>query len=290
MTIDLGKYAVNIKRIDPTHTLRIRRAYDKELERRFRKLEAQLVEMIVEADALKLTHELRTNAPYQPSADAVQRFMAWLKRAQARDILGVEIGTSQRGASQSWQNLYLRATYQSAMQRAAGRLRGKGARIEDTWISGAFNRPIHADRAGLIFTRSYEYLQGINEQNASRISGILTQGMVEGAAAREIAKRVVEVTKMSLKRAQTLARTEVIAAHAEATLNAYEEADAQGVEIEAEFTTAGDNKVCPKCAGLEGKIIKVKDARSPQYRIPRHPNCRCAWNPIVRNPQGIILR
>ena len=44
----------------------------------------------------------------------------------------------------------------------------------------------------------------------------------------------------------------------------------------AEWSTAGDDRVCPLCGPLEGSVMTVKEARG---LLPRHPNCRCAWIP-----------
>jgi SPP1 gp7 family putative phage head morphogenesis protein len=61
----------------------------------------------------------------------------------------------------------------------------------------------------------------------------------------------------------------------------------EGVTVDAEYTTADDNKVCPKCRQLEGNVYTIDEARGI---IPVHPNCRCAWNPVVRDPSGVALR
>jgi SPP1 gp7 family putative phage head morphogenesis protein len=73
-----------------------------------------------------------------------------------------------------------------------------------------------------------------------------------------------------------LARTEIIRAHAEGTLNNFELAGLENVELQAEFLTAGDDRVCPICSALSGKIYSIKEARGI---IPVHPNCRCTWLP-----------
>jgi SPP1 gp7 family putative phage head morphogenesis protein len=92
---------------------------------------------------------------------------------------------------------------------------------------------------------------------------------------------------VGIKRARVLTRTEVINAHAEATLNSYTEAGLEGVTVNAEYTTAGDNKVCPKRRKLEGKVYTIAEARGV---IPMHPNCRCAWIGVVIDPSGVVLR
>ena len=80
--------------------------------------------------------------------------------------------------------------------------------------------------------------------------------------------------------AKRLARTEVMRAHAEASLNTFEAFGVEGVKTNAEFCaghhTAKDKRTCPKCLKLNGEIFTVKSARGI---IPVHPNCRCSWVP-----------
>lgn len=261
-------------RIDPTKTLALRSHYERELIRRFRKLQLAIKSAMRE-DKFGLT----VNAP----AKKVQDFMAWLREQEEKGILEITPGASiSKAANESWQNIYLRSAYQKGLAGAANRMRGQGVKVADSWVDSAFYRPIHADAAGLIYTKAYSDLDGITRTMDTQISRTLAQGMIEGVGVRAIAKALVErVDKIGITRARVLARTEIIGAHAEATLNGYEEADAEGVLIESEFSTAGDEHVCPKCDALEGTTYTIQEARGI---IPVHPNCRCAWLPVISNP------
>jgi SPP1 gp7 family putative phage head morphogenesis protein len=104
---------------------------------------------------------------------------------------------------------------------------------------------------------------------------------------RDLSRTLAERVDVGIKRARVLTRTEVISAHAEATLNSYTEAGLEGVEIDAEFSSTDDNKRCPKCADLERRVYTIAEARGV---IPVHPNCRCAFVPVVRDPSGVVLR
>ena len=50
-----------------------------------------------------------------------------------------------------------------------------------------------------------------------------------------------------------------------------------GVE-EVRLITAVDNKVCNDCSGQHGKIYNIKDVDG---LLPKHPNCRCFFEPII---------
>ncbi len=288
------------RRYDPTHTTTLRRKYEADMVRRFKALRRLIVEAVAVndvfglADAAPLVTMQAGNAPprrafaFTRSDAKVAAFMNWLRQASAAGILEVHGGTPIASAgARAWQNVYLQTAYQAGIQQAANNIRGQGATVEQTWVSGAFLRPVHADRAGLIYTRAYGELEGITARMSAAISRTLAQGIAEGRGMRELSKTLAEQVDVGIKRARVITRTEVINAHAEATLNSYTEAGLEGVTVEAEFTTADDNKVCPKCRDLEGRVYTIDEARGV---IPVHPNCRCAWNPVVVDPHGVVLR
>lgn len=219
----------------------------------------------------------------------VQAFMDWLDMMEERGILEITRGESmQSAARKSWQNVYLRSAYQKGMAGAVYQMRRGGVQVEDRWIDAGFYRPIHADAVGLIYTRAYSDLEGITKAMDTKLSRTLAQGMVEGLGMDELADRVDEdIDSIGIARSRVLARTETIRAHADATLNTYDEAEIEGVIVESEFATAGDDHVCPKCEKLEGKVYTLAQARGV---IPVHPNCRCAWIPVVKDGKGKVLR
>jgi len=270
----------------------LRRRFEADIVRRFKRLKREIVKAIVELDGFGLKVHAAPGSQafnFPRSGDKVSAFMEWLKREQAAGILQVRPGTPVRSAAQnSWMNLYIDSAYQRGIAQAGQEFRGAGAQVSDRWIDAAFNRPVHADRVGLIYTRAYSELEGITAAMDQQISRILGRGIAEGrgpmAIARDINERVDEI---GITRARMLARTEVIAAHADASLNAYEEAGVEGVEVEAEFSTAGDDQVCPECEDLEGQVFSLDEARG---KIPVHPLCRCAFIPIIADASSIVLQ
>ncbi len=302
------------RRVDPTQTGAIRARFVADMRKRFRAIKDVIWEAIVEQDVLgagiapsgkqKLTaleflktwgrNVIGDQAPgpnafaFSRSADRIAAFMEWLRMENAMNILQVSVGTPVRNAAAaSWMNVYIDTAYRKGVRDAGAKMKVGGARISSGWVGNALNRPIHADRVGLIYTRVFSELKGITEAMEQKISRVLAQGMAEGMNPRLIANNLVsEVDKITNTRAEVLARTEVISAHAEASLNAYEEAGIEGVEVEAEWSTAGDDRVCPECEDYEGKTFAMNEARN---LIPLHPNCRCAWIPLVVNGTGITL-
>lgn len=306
-------------RQDPTGTGSLRARFERDMVRRFTKVKRLIRRAIVELDVLgargnlaaqiqshviaasvlrrmPLMSSAKDAAPqpqtrefaFERPADKVQGFMSWLRSAARSEILQTETGTPLRSAANvSWMNTYIDSAYQSGLKDAKS-LTNEGLRVG----AGNFNSPVHADRVALIYTRAYRDLEGITDEMDKQISRVLAQAMAEGRGigpasfqgaydlAQELADRVDSI---GITRARTLARTEVIGAHAEAALNLYEEVGLEDVTADVEFATAEDTSVCPECADMRGDVYTIEDARGV---IPVHPNCRCAWIPVVQDAGG----
>lgn len=270
------------KASDPTRTTLIRVRWERDLVRRLRILRAAIRKKIVTDNAFGVRNA--GEFEFATKTEKVNAFMRWLSQQQKDGLLEVTEGPSARSGNASWQNIYIRGAYQKGLAGAASNLKRDGVEVSDRWIDAGFYRPIHADALGLLYTRAYSDLEGITKAMDTKISRTLASGMANGDSMQQVADDIDNVVDgVGIVRARMLARTETIAAHAEATLNTYEEAEVQGVEIVGEFATAGDNAVCPECKDLEGEEYTIEEARGV---IPVHPNCRCAWLPVVTNPEG----
>ena len=129
----------------------------------------------------------------------------------------------------------------------------------------------------LLATRAFDELDGISSSMSTKMNRILAQGMAEGRSAKYIGKRLAaEVKGISKSRGLMIARTEIINAHAEGQLDAFSNLGIDELGVEAEWSTAGDERVCPQCDAMNGQTFTVEEARG---LIPAHPNCRCSWIP-----------
>lgn len=289
-------HAIRRQRTDPSRTTVLRARFEAALVRRFKRLRREVIQSIVDNDGFGLRAQdfsAQQAAPqrafaFPRSGDKVAAFMRWLRQQESSGILEIRQGTTVEAAAQrAWINLYIDTAYQRGIRTAGQKMRKAGADVSERWIDAAFNRPVHADRLGLIYTRTFSELEGITKTMDQQISRVLSLGIGEGRGPMDIARQIVDrVDKIGITRARTLARTEIISAHADATLNSYEEAGIEGVKLEAEFSTAGDNDVCPECEALEGNIYSIAESRGI---IPVHPNCRCAWLPVVADARGVRL-
>jgi len=205
-------------------------------------------------------------------------------------LLEVKKGPEMALGGDRWSDSYVSSAYQQGMATAyarAGYEALTGLDLED-WVATQFFSPFHENRVELLFTRAFEQLRGISDTLASQLRATLTQGFIEGKGPKEIAKMLSEkIDTLGYVRAELIARTEVMRAHSEASLDTYAFFQEQNVELLVEYLYTNDDRVCPKCVefgtGPDGgrKRMKIEDARGI---LPLHPNCRCVWLPV---PKGL---
>jgi SPP1 gp7 family putative phage head morphogenesis protein len=290
MTLICNHTHITIDRVnafDPTKTTVLRKKFERDMVRRWKMLIDAIRVEVVEKDGFGLKSNLGA-FDFPRDAQKVDEFIKWLKKEQKKGVLEIIEGAGQAAGEKAWHNLYLRSAYQKGLAEAAAKMRKAGAKITSRWVDAGFRRPFHADAAGLLYTRTYGDLKGITDAVDSRISRLLTRGLIEGKGFMELADEMAEtIESVGIHRSRVLVRTETISAHSEASLNTYQEAGIAGVSVKSEFITAQDNRVCPKCQELEGQVYSIEEARGV---IPVHPNCRCAWVPVIEDATGVDLR
>ena len=300
-------------RSDPTRTLYLRKSFESKMNKKFRALCGIIRKAIVVEDCFGLKKdsggfailaEMATpgkNAfTFPRSQDKVTGFMSWLKAQEQAGILETaiipQIGQPLEAA---WTDMYIQDSYKRGVLRARYGLMKAGCDIpsiaESGGIVAAMSTPVHLDRVGLLYTRTFTGLKGITDAMDLQLSQVLAQGIADGDGpillARKLTKTITgPVGDLGLtdtlgrfipakRRAKMLARTEIIRAHAQGTLVEMKSWGVEGVTAEVEFVSAGYN-VCPICVDLEGQVFPIDKAMNI---IPVHPHCRCAWLPQVVN-------
>jgi SPP1 gp7 family putative phage head morphogenesis protein len=230
---------------------------------------------------------LKANAKqfaFTTSANKVTGFMSWLEDMNDRGVLDLYLTSDKRTSGRkAWERVYIDSAYKKGMALSEKEMRKKGiipskyASTPAFPVDSAFNMPIHADRVGMIYTRTYTGLKGITDAMDLGISRTLAQGLAEGRGPKDIARSLLkEVDDIGVRRAMLLARTEVMRAHHVASINTYRQAGVEGVRVKAEFSLADDERVCERCAELDGKVFTLD---AIEALIPVHPNCRCVALP-----------
>lgn len=281
-------FHIHANRIDPTKTTMLRKRFEADFTRRFRALIKDIRQTVSTEDGFGLKTARRFDFPTNQAK--VSGFMSWL---QGREDFHLFEGTLSRpravAAQRQWMNTYIDTAYRRGIRESITELRSAGGQVSDSYVQSGFLRPVHADRAGIIFTRSYDELRGITSAMDGQISRVLSEGIMNGKNPLAIARDIVNrVEKIGITRARLLARTEVIAAHAEAKLNTYTDAGLTVVGLKSEWLTAGDEKVCDECDAASNKGPYAIE--SSHGLIPLHPNCRCTWIPVIPTGTEINLQ
>lgn len=284
-------------RIDPTKTTLLRKQFAKDMKKRFVSLSKAVTELFVKNDVLgyKITTFLKVNAEngiwkFLTDEEKLNEFKKWL---QAKIDSGVLTKDGYTG--EAWLAQYLNKAYEKGAAKSFKELHkadaGKGFFIgqgnADTFVKDFMRSPVSVKRLKLIYTRSFSELKGVSDTMSQQMSRVLANGLLQGANPSKIAREMVRtVENLTKARALVITRTEIIHAHAEGQLDSYERQGIEEVGAEVEWSTAGDDAVCPKCESMEGKIFTIVDARG---LIPLHPSCRCSWSPIIRDDEGNLL-
>ncbi len=146
------------------------------------------------------------------------------------------------------------------------------------------------DRAAVDFLANYQVqlLGDVTTELASGIQRTITAGVLSGKSIPEVAReigRVVEdgeafrkagktVFKTAQQRATLIARTETLRGHNEGRKVFYRQVGVTKVQ----WLTAHDERICPVCRPLDGKVFGIDEVDGP----PRHASCRCAVRAIAR--------
>jgi len=298
-------------RYDPTRTLHLRNAFEAKMRWRFRRLRGRIRTAIIQEDCFGLASRLggitlQVAFDFPRVEDKVEGFMTWLKQQEELDLLETtrlpQLGVAREAA---WTDVYIRDSYKRGVLRANRELARAGYSVERIAdldeVERLLRAPMHADRVGMLYTRAFNGLRGITDAMDMQISQVLAQGLVDGdgpyALARKLTKTITgPVGGLGItdtlgrfipaeRRARMLARTEIIRAHHQGTIQEYRNWAVEGVKVRAEWRTAGFD-VCPVCADLEGEVFELDKIEN---MIPVHPHCRCIALPLdVTEKKGEI--
>jgi len=288
---------------DPTGTRPIVNNYAARLRGALGRLNAALREAIVGEDIFALQSDgIETLALDDFDAPApnfnvardeakIEGFMSWLRDLEGEGVVNV---------ISEGENAFVKRAYTQGIRDANRQLELNGIDVPDEELEQVFNQPKHSQALAALYAKNFSDYEGITRDMNREIREELTQGFAKGENPTKIARRISDrVDKIGKTRATTLARTNIIEAYSDATLNRYENMGVTRVTVKAEWLTAGDQRVCPICQALEGNSWStsfvregtfefeapegVPDRLSGSYPVkpPAHPRCRCALIPEV---------
>ena len=133
----------------------------------------------------------------------------------------------------------------------------------------------------------------ITQTTAKRMQAIIEQGLLDGDSINEITQSIFNSTSFDIKRSRAIARTESTKAINLASVQAYNTAMQDGINIRKEWLSARDDLVRETHQELDGQIVGVNEvfvvpstgqqSTSPSmFGDPAEDvNCRCTVLPIV---------
>lgn len=282
----------------PSNTRQVEESFVADIRRRFRKLRGLVRQTVsYENDALGLSANAdpRERFDFESRETLTLAFIRWLRNAIQEEVLEPASPVDvQEG--RHWITQYIRKSYLNGVNQATGLLLQQGVSIDNIPDSDIPTRPIHAQTLRDLYQRTYGNLQDISEDAVPQIREVLTTGFSEGVGPKEMARRLTkELRNIQKTRAEALARTETINAHAQSAIRTYEQAGVNVVS-HVRWDSASDDRVCPFCDRLDGVAITLDEAKTeavswavepdwkPQtWRLapPAHPQCRCVLKPAV---------
>ncbi len=155
----------------------------------------------------------------------------------------------------------------------------------DFAVGGSFDLA-NPRAVGYLETRAAESVAAINETTKEQLRTIISNGAAEGKSYDAIAREIREKfsgfsTPSPLKhirsRAHLIAVTELGDAYEAGNRAVIDGLVDAGLEMEKRWSTVGDSRVDPDCAGNESEDwIPIADAFSSGDDTPlAHPGCRC---------------
>jgi len=282
-----------------------------DIRKRFEEIKSALDTLIVTDDAfgleepsileINVTNQVRQAWRFNTNAQKVKAFRKWLQQQVTAGVLIPDVKGNPFTAT------YLESAYKKGALNAYTQVHKADLApsmdfylgSQEQFLRSSFNAPTTVQKLELLYTRSFSELDGITKAMDQQMTRVLVTGLSQGYGPRKLASELKKtVTGITRQRALVIARTETIAAHAEGQLDAYTRLGVEEVGILAEWSTAGDDKVCELCAPMEGVVMTVEEARG---LIPRHPNCRCMWIPAsktrrdkgqkrTRKQKGVVVR
>lgn len=128
---------------------------------------------------------------------------------------------------------------------------------------------------------SGELIQQINSTTRDIVRKELANAISEGFSVKELTDVIKHSTAFSDKRAEKIARTEIVNAHIQGNLEIWNES---GMVGRVEWYTGIDERVCKVC-NSNHKHVRLTGLPFPSGALhpPAHPNCRCDLLPVLDN-------
>lgn len=275
---------------DPSRTSLIRRKFVKDVNGRYRSLLTSLREVSQGSTLSSITDYTK-----------IQERLDWFDNF-------IDLQFNVILLHGNWYKKYIRDAYTKGARR--GILSSKKEELfwlDSASIEGleiAYLRQVSdAFSLNLLEKKTLSDLTTITKAIKGRMLSDLAIALVREATPKEIYAEMREtIQKIGIARSGIVARTEVVRAQSYGLLDALKSFGIEEVKVQAEkvkkitsninmeFITSTDRKVCPLCQPFDGQVMSIQQAYG---LIPLHPNCRCSFigvnSPKSKDVDSLIL-
>ena len=271
----------------PTQTQEAQKQFAQRLRGVLARINARIREFVGEKDLFNLqTEALEVDDPEEvfdfPTSQAkITGFLQWLREQLDTEFLEV-VGPDR--------NQFILKAYFAGLRNVHRQLGDLGVSFRRPDVDELVGAPIHRSALQELYTRTYENLVSVRDDVAQAVRDELVEGFRDGKGPREIARNLTDrVDSIGKHRSTMIARSEVMNAHSESTLNRVDELNKQADnEISVghgEWDADMDSpRTCAFCRAINSTRLRVSEMRGTTvqfrgdvYRLkpPAHPNGRC---------------
>jgi len=133
--------------------------------------------------------------------------------------------------------------------------------------------PLDFEALNILEKNNFSLVKNVSLDMKKEMLRIASDGILRGESIYKISKNMDKTLGLGRNRCTKIARTEIIRAYAKGSMNTYRKA---GIK-KYQWITAWDERTCPECADLDGKVFPIGGHPEP----PIHPCCRCSIAPYV---------
>lgn len=298
---DIGNPIVPRNASDPAAQFGNLRGAKKKLMSRYRRIDKSMRQLIGNLDKRVILANIKYE--YQIDPVSFQNISSFIQRLLYNELLDDPNGTwSQRwwlnsnliqayedGTSDALQSSKNIATVASVGAELSREMRS--INIDNIIFSRGFQT-----RVGLVKARTFEAMKGLTDSTRSDLADTLARGMIDGIGIRELSSNITSRVKTSFKRAQRIARTEILNAYRTASgvetdeLNedVYDDSDWHMMSLWYSALAATSRLNHVSRHGLLYTTDKVREFYSKNGNAI---NCLCSQSPILVNRKtGEILQ
>ncbi|WP_058365413.1 phage minor head protein [Haloparvum sedimenti] len=254
-------------RVDPTNTTSIQRSLARFLRGRIGHLNSDIRQLLVEEDALGLGDSTGGRWADLSAAETARRFDDWLQRAIQAEVLDPIEARKVR----DW---FERASKQAA-RTANGELRRFGVDVDPA--DDVIQQDAIQDQIDLQQEDTRQRVESWMDDYATDARSLVTAAVGGNVAKSQLMRDISERAQVYKSQVTATASGRVVNQYNTTKLTSYDRVDeAVELDVEAEYQTAGDDKVCDQCRGLAG-TYSLEEAQQLVIPDDTHNNCRCQW-------------